>query len=142
MTAVQQSKQIHVEQVPSVHVQRDQQPPFSKFQQFFRFHHCDLPSQCSWSLTLATSKRTGPTTPSFINLFAARSSASSQPCALLIFIKHDKLFVFSSPQAESYQFTIPHDGFLQRYDSVQGLIYLETSTQIMIWNPTMKQFFT
>ncbi|KAJ0247002.1 F-box domain-containing protein [Hirschfeldia incana] len=78
------------------------------------------------------------TTPSFINLFAA----SSQPCALLIFSKRDKLFVFSSPQAESYKFTIPRDGFLQRYDSVHGLVYLETSTQLMIWNPTMKHFFT
>ncbi|KAF8106300.1 hypothetical protein N665_0144s0011 [Sinapis alba] len=82
------------------------------------------------------------TTQSFINSFAARSSASSQPCALLIFSKRDKLFVFSSPQVESYQFTIPRDGFLQRYDSVHGLIYLETSTQLMIWNPTIKRFFT
>ncbi|XP_013627255.1 PREDICTED: LOW QUALITY PROTEIN: putative F-box protein At4g09190 [Brassica oleracea var. oleracea] len=79
------------------------------------------------------------TTPCFINLFAARSS---QPCALLILSKRDKLFVFSSPQAESYQFKIPRDGFLQRYDSVHGLVYLETSTQLMIWNPTMKRFFT
>ncbi|KAL0711837.1 hypothetical protein Bca4012_018815 [Brassica carinata] len=82
------------------------------------------------------------TTPGFINSFAARSSASSQPCALLIFSKRDNLFVFSSPQAESYQFTIPRNGFLQRYDSVDGLIYLETSTQLMIWNPTLKRFFT
>ncbi|CAF1702144.1 unnamed protein product [Brassica napus] len=67
---------------------------------------------------------------------------SSQPCALLILSKRDKLFVFSSPQAESYQFKIPRDGFLQRYDSVHGLVYLETSTQLMIWNPTMKRFFT
>ncbi|KAG2331613.1 hypothetical protein Bca4012_018817 [Brassica carinata] len=82
------------------------------------------------------------TTPGFINSFAARQSASSQPCALLIFSKRDKLFVFSSPQAECYQFTIPRNGFLQRYDSVNGLIYLETSTQLMIWNPTLKRFFT
>ncbi|KAJ4905923.1 putative F-box protein [Raphanus sativus] len=82
------------------------------------------------------------TTPSFINLFSARSSVSSQPCALLIFSKRDKLFVFSSPQAESYQLTIPRGGFLQPYDSVQGLIYLETSTQNIIWNPTLKHFFT
>ncbi|WZZ41144.1 hypothetical protein YC2023_037403 [Brassica napus] len=60
----------------------------------------------------------------------------------LIGSKRDKLFVFSSPQAESYQFKIPRDGFLQRYDSVHGLVYLETSTQLMIWNPTMKRFFT
>ncbi|KAF3545840.1 hypothetical protein DY000_02003121 [Brassica cretica] len=30
----------------------------------------------------------------------------------------------------------------KRYDSVHGLVYLETSTQLMIWNPTMKHFFT
>ncbi|KAF3546214.1 hypothetical protein DY000_02003118 [Brassica cretica] len=82
------------------------------------------------------------TTQGFIKSFAARSSESSQPCDLLIFSKRDKLFVFSFPQTESYQFKIPRDGFLQRYDSVHGLVYLETSTQLMIWNPTMKRFFT
>ncbi|CAN6980048.1 unnamed protein product [Brassica oleracea var. botrytis] len=82
------------------------------------------------------------TTQGFIKSFAARSSESSQPCDLLIFSKRDKLFVFSFPQTESYQFKIPRDGFLQRYDSVHGMVYLETSTQLMIWNPTMKRFFT
>ncbi|CAA7057833.1 unnamed protein product [Microthlaspi erraticum] len=95
------------------------------------------------------------TTPDFINSFASRSLASAQPCVLLIFSKLDQLFVFSSPihqnnthpppppdQTESYQFTIPNNGLLHRHGSVHGLIYFDTSTQLMIWNPTLKRIIT
>ncbi|ESQ38645.1 hypothetical protein EUTSA_v10029328mg [Eutrema salsugineum] len=76
-----------------------------------------------------------------------RSSTRSRAA----FCKRDKLFVFSSPlhkitcypdQAENYQYTIPNNGCFRRYDSVHGLVYLETYTELTIWNPTMKRFFT
>ncbi|VVA94017.1 unnamed protein product [Arabis nemorensis] len=85
------------------------------------------------------------TTPYFISSFATRSLAS-RPCAMLLFSKGGKLLVFSSlihkddPQVD--QFTIPNNGYLQRYDSVHGLIHLQTSTELMIWNPTMNRIFT
>ncbi|CAH8271473.1 unnamed protein product [Arabidopsis lyrata] len=86
------------------------------------------------------------TTPEFIK---TRSKKTSPPCVLLIFRKHDKLIVFSSPQhkntysyVEDYHIEIPKNGFIRRLDSVHGLICFEGSKQLVIWNPTMKRFFT
>ncbi|CAD5327427.1 unnamed protein product [Arabidopsis thaliana] len=90
------------------------------------------------------------TTPDFTSSVVTRS-LSSRPCVLLIFQKHDKLFFFASPvhqkktcpNVENFQYTIPNNGKLQRCESVHGLIYLETSTNVMfIRNPITKSFFT
>lgn len=90
------------------------------------------------------------TTPYFTSSVVTRS-LSSRPCVLLNFRKDDKLFCFASPvhqkktcpRVENFQFTIPNNGKLQRYESVHGLIYLETSTNVMfIRNPIMKTFYT
>ncbi|CAD5332022.1 F-box protein [Arabidopsis thaliana] len=85
------------------------------------------------------------TTPEFIK---HRSKKTSPPCVLLIFRKHDKLIVFSSPQhqntyshVQDYHIEIPKNGFIRRLDSVHGLICLEGSKQLVICNPTLKRFF-
>ncbi|XP_010424159.1 PREDICTED: F-box protein At5g18160-like [Camelina sativa] len=86
------------------------------------------------------------TTPEFIR---ARSKKTSPPCVLLVFRKHDKLIVFSSPQhkdtyshVEDCQITTPKNGFIRGFDFVHGLICMEGSKRLEIWNPTMKRFFT
>ena len=88
----------------------------------------------------------------FINSFATRSLASWRS-VLLCICKGDRLFVFSSPLHKSscdgplsclgsYQFTNPNFGKLHRYSYVHGLILLEGSKQLVVWNPTLKRFFT
>ncbi|KAL1202828.1 F-box protein [Cardamine amara subsp. amara] len=85
------------------------------------------------------------TTPSFIK----NRAALSPPCVLLIFRKHEKLLVFSSPLHQntysyegSYQITVPdNNGYIRRFDSVHGLILLEGTKHLVIWNPTVKRFF-
>ncbi|XP_010468187.1 PREDICTED: putative F-box protein At4g09190 [Camelina sativa] len=87
------------------------------------------------------------TTPGFINSVVTQY-LSSRHCVMLIFRKNDKLFFFASPlhtgpKVESFQFTIPNNDNIRRYESVHGLIYLETSRHVMfIRNPIMKSFFT
>ncbi|XP_010470626.1 PREDICTED: putative F-box protein At4g09190 [Camelina sativa] len=87
------------------------------------------------------------TTPGFINSVVTRSM-SSRHCVMLIFRKKDKLFFFASPlhtgpKVESFQFTIPNNDNIRRYESVHGLIYVETFRHVMfIRNPIMKSFFT
>ncbi|EOA23034.1 hypothetical protein CARUB_v10003800mg [Capsella rubella] len=90
-----------------------------------------------------------PSTPCFIDSVVTRS-LSSRHCVMLIFKKHDKLYFFASPlhtgpKVESYQFTIPNNGNIRRYESVHGLVYLETGRGIhdmFIRNPITKSFFT
>ncbi|CAL9238557.1 unnamed protein product [Arabidopsis halleri] len=63
------------------------------------------------------------------------------------------LFVFSSPLNKSssdgpisclgsYPCKNPNFGNLHRYKYVHGLIFLEGSKQLVIWNPTLKRFLT
>ncbi|CAN8270217.1 unnamed protein product [Cochlearia groenlandica] len=83
--------------------------------------------------------------PIFINSIATRSC----PCVLLIFRHPEELFVISSPVNQNnayprvnHQLKIPNNGYLRCYESIQGLVYLETGTNLMIWNPIMKHIFT
>ncbi|CAH8256687.1 unnamed protein product [Arabidopsis lyrata] len=103
-----------------------------------------------WS-TITTSK-------DFITSFATRSLAS-QPSVLVTVYKGEILFVFSSPLNKSssdgknpnfgklsclgsYPCKNPNFGNLHRYKYVHGLIFLEGSKQLVIWNPTLKRFLT
>ncbi|EOA33236.1 hypothetical protein CARUB_v10021323mg, partial [Capsella rubella] len=88
----------------------------------------------------------------FINSFTMRSLAA-RPSVLIFVYQGDKLFVFSSTLNKnssgcplscvgSYQFPNPDLGSLERYHSLHGLIFLVGSKKLVIWNPTMKEFFT
>ncbi|ESQ41815.1 hypothetical protein EUTSA_v10015829mg [Eutrema salsugineum] len=87
------------------------------------------------------------TTPDFINSFQTRSSPS-RPCVLLLFKKLDKIFFFFSPlhqnkpedqYPDQLENTFYDNGHRNRYDSVNGLMCLKSSTQFEIWNPTMRR---
>ncbi|KAG7585244.1 F-box domain [Arabidopsis thaliana x Arabidopsis arenosa] len=89
------------------------------------------------------------TSQDFINSFATRS-LTSRPSVLITVRKGDMLFVFSSPLHKnsrfsclaSYQFTNLKYGYYHRFDYVRGLIFLQGSKQLDIWNPTVNRFFT
>ncbi|KAG7588260.1 F-box associated domain type 3, partial [Arabidopsis suecica] len=98
------------------------------------------------------------TSQDFINSFATRS-LTSRPSVLITVRKGDMLFVFSSPLHKnsrlhnnnsdgplsclgSYQFSNSNFGNIRRYDYLHGLVFLEFSERLVIWNPTLKRFFT
>ncbi|EOA34368.1 hypothetical protein CARUB_v10021892mg, partial [Capsella rubella] len=87
------------------------------------------------------------TSQEFLNSFSTRS-LSLQPSVLLTVRKKDTLFVFSSPLNKtspfsclgSYRFRDLRISCHQHY--MHGLIFLEGSKQLAIWNPTMKRSIT
>ncbi|KAG7585458.1 F-box associated domain type 3 [Arabidopsis thaliana x Arabidopsis arenosa] len=92
------------------------------------------------------------TSQDFVNSFATRSWGS-RSSVLLTVRKDDILFVFSSSLHKnssdgqfscvgSYQFTNPNFGNLFGYYYVHGLIFLQGTKQLVIWNPTLKRFLT
>ncbi|CAA7062500.1 unnamed protein product [Microthlaspi erraticum] len=87
-------------------------------------------------------------TPEFTK---ARSSASP-PRVLLLFLKRERLFAFSSPTQESNNpdnanypplvVSSLYECLEHCFHSVNGFVLLQTRTQFKIWNPTTGRVFT
>ncbi|KAG7585240.1 F-box associated domain type 3 [Arabidopsis thaliana x Arabidopsis arenosa] len=89
------------------------------------------------------------TSQDFINSFPTWSLAW-RPSVLLAFYIGNILFVFSSRLNKispftcvgSYQHTKPNYGCYRRFDYLRGLILLQGTKQLVIWNPTVNRFLT
>ncbi|XP_010451172.1 PREDICTED: putative F-box protein At4g21240 [Camelina sativa] len=102
-------------------------------------------SKLWWSIT---------TQQDFINSFAVRQSSIPRQRLLLTFNQDDTTQIFCSlpfdeksittySDVKSFHFTPPIKGRYEYYrNSVHGLISFQNFTEVIIWNPTMKEHVT